>query len=87
MVSRAGVLIKASLTEIWRLHTDIDRWQSWIPEIVPAHKKMPGPLRPGSVFSWSPQNMHVESTIKTVEPLRCTAWGGGIHLSLNHTIG
>ncbi|MEV7045202.1 SRPBCC family protein [Amycolatopsis sp. NPDC051061] len=86
VVSRAGVLIKAPLAEIWRRHTDIDHWQSWIPEIAPAHKETPGPLRPGSVFSWSPQNMHVESTIKTVESVRCTAWGAlvngitGVHL-------
>jgi len=86
VISRASVLIKAPLTQIWRLHTDIDHWQNWIPEITPAHKKTPGPLRPGSVFSWSPQNMHVESTIKSVKPLGCTAWAApvngitGVHL-------
>ncbi len=86
VVSRASALIKAPLAEIWRLHTDIDHWQSWIPEIAPAHQETPGPLRPGSVFSWSPQNMHAVSTIKTVKPLGCTAWGApvngitGVHL-------
>ncbi|WNV87922.1 SRPBCC family protein [Umezawaea sp. Da 62-37] len=86
VISRASVLIKAPLAEVWRLHADIDNWEGWIPEITPAHKKTPGPLRPGSVFTWSPQNMNVESTIKTITPLRCTAWGApvngitGVHL-------
>ncbi|MFI5586191.1 SRPBCC family protein [Amycolatopsis sp. NPDC051758] len=86
VISRASVLVKAPLAQVWRLHTDINAWQSWIPEITPAHKVTPGPLRSGSVFTWSPQNMHVESTIKTVTPLRCTAWGApvngitGVHL-------
>ncbi|PRY39052.1 SRPBCC family protein [Umezawaea tangerina] len=86
VVSRASVLIEAPLVDVWRLHADIDHWQSWIPEITPAHKETPGPLRPGSVFTWSPQAMHVESTVKTVAPLRCTAWGApvngitGVHL-------
>ncbi|UOX89241.1 SRPBCC family protein [Amycolatopsis sp. FBCC-B4732] len=73
MISRASVLIKAPPAEIRRLHTDIDRWQRWIPEITPAHKGTSGPLRPGPVFSWSPQNMHVESTVTAVKPARCTA--------------
>jgi uncharacterized protein YndB with AHSA1/START domain len=86
VISRASVLIKAPLADVWRLHSDIDNWASWIPEIAPAHKKTPGPLRPGSVFEWSPQNMKAESTIKTIKPLRCTAWGApvngitGVHL-------
>jgi uncharacterized protein YndB with AHSA1/START domain len=86
VISHATVLIKAPLAEVWRLHTDIDHWESWIPEIAPAHKKTPGPLRPGSVFDWSPQNMQVESTITTIKPLGCTAWGApvngitGVHL-------
>ncbi|MEA5360832.1 SRPBCC family protein [Amycolatopsis sp., V23-08] len=86
VISRASVLVKAPLARVWRLHADIDRWQSWVPEIAPAHKVTPGPLRPGSVFTWSPQNMQVRSAIKTITPLRCTAWGApvngitGVHL-------
>ncbi|MFC9653619.1 MULTISPECIES: SRPBCC family protein [unclassified Streptomyces] len=86
VISRADVLIKAPLEQIWRLHTDIDTWATWIPEITPAQKKTPGPLRPGSVFTWSPQNMKVTSTVATVKPMRCIAWGGpvngidGVHL-------
>ncbi|WP_410631477.1 hypothetical protein [Amycolatopsis sp. cmx-4-83] len=38
------------------------------------------------MFSWSLQNMHVESTVTAVKPARCTAWGApvngitGVHL-------
>ncbi|MEU4656368.1 SRPBCC family protein [Streptomyces sp. NPDC023723] len=86
VVSRASVLIKAPLKKIWNLHTDIDAWSAWIPEITPAAKLTPGPLRPGSVFTWSPQNMKVTSTVTEVRRLRCTAWGApvngidGVHL-------
>ena len=86
VVSRASVLIKAPLTTVWKLHTDIDAWAAWIPEITPARKKTPGPLRPGSVFEWSPQNMKVTSTVTSVQRMRCTAWAApvngidGVHL-------
>lgn len=86
VISRASVLIEAPRAEIWRLHTDIGRWAEWIPEITPARKVTPGPLRPGSVFEWSPQNMKVTSTVATVRTGRCVAWGGpvngidGVHL-------
>ncbi|WP_159074179.1 SRPBCC family protein [Streptomyces dioscori] len=86
VVSRAAVLIDAPLKTVWKLHTDIDAWSSWIPEITPAKKKTPGPLRPGSVFDWSPQNMKVTSTVTAVEQGRCTAWAApvngidGVHL-------
>jgi uncharacterized protein YndB with AHSA1/START domain len=86
VISKVSVFIKAPQKTVWRLHTDIDNWASWIPEITPAQMKTPGPLRPGSVFEWSPQDMHITSTVKTVKPLRCTAWGGpvngisGVHL-------
>jgi len=68
VISTASVVVKAPLAKIWRLHADIDNWSTWIPEITPARKKTPGPLRPGSVFEWSPQNMKVESF--TFKPVR-----------------
>ncbi|WP_052457077.1 SRPBCC family protein [Streptomyces sp. AcH 505] len=86
VISTASVFVKASPKTVWRLHTNIDNWSSWIPEITPAQKKTPGPLRPGSVFEWSPQGMHVTSTVKKVRTERCTAWAApvngiaGVHL-------
>jgi hypothetical protein len=86
VISRAGVFIHAPLREVWGLHTDVGNWADWIPEITPARKETPGPLRPGSVFTWSPQGMKVTSTVKTVVPGRCIAWGApvngitGVHL-------
>ncbi|HEX7308893.1 SRPBCC family protein [Lentzea sp.] len=86
VISKASVLVKAPVSAIWRLHTDIDAWSGWIPEITPASKNTPGPLRPGSTFSWSPQNMKVTSTVTAVLPQVCTAWAApvngidGVHL-------
>ncbi len=86
VISRASRFVAAPVAKIWDLHAGIDAWASWIPEITPAVKKTPGPLRRGSVFAWSPQNMHVTSTVKAVEAQRCIAWGApvggidGVHL-------
>lgn len=86
VIARAGVLIKAPLKKVWALHTDVDAWDAWIPEITPSQKKTPAPLRPGSVFAWSPQGMEVTSTVTEVDRNRCVAWGApvngidGVHL-------
>ncbi|WP_399886832.1 SRPBCC family protein [Streptomyces sp. BBFR51] len=86
VVARASVLIKAPVRKVWDLHTDIDAWDTWIPEITPAKKRTPGPLRPGSVFEWSPQGMQVTSTVTKVDRNRCVAWAApvngidGVHL-------
>ncbi|MEK8172667.1 SRPBCC family protein [Streptomyces sp. M19] len=42
MISTASVLIKAPLTTVWRLHTDVDNWSSWIPEITPPRRRRRG---------------------------------------------
>lgn len=86
VIARASVPIKASAREIWERHTDIDAWNTWIPEITPSQKKTPGPVRPGTVFDWSPQGMKVTSTITNVQKNRCLAWAApvngidGVHL-------
>ncbi|RDG38069.1 SRPBCC family protein [Streptomyces corynorhini] len=86
VIARASVLIKAPAEKIWNLHTDINAWDTWIPEITPSQKKTPGPLRPGSVFEWSPQGMEVTSTVTHVQRDRCLAWAApvdgidGVHL-------
>ncbi|GAA2520823.1 SRPBCC family protein [Winogradskya humida] len=86
VIARASAFVEAPVWRAWQLHTGIDEWDTWIPEITPARKRTPGPLRPGSVFDWSPQGMKVTSTVTAVESLRCTAWaapvGGidGVHL-------
>ncbi|WP_063746666.1 SRPBCC family protein [Catenuloplanes japonicus] len=86
VIGRASRFVSAPVPTVWRMHTDIDRWDTWIPEITPAVTKTPGPLRRGSVFEWNPQGMHVTSTVLTVEQRRCTAWGApvggidGVHL-------
>ncbi|GGM05588.1 hypothetical protein GCM10010129_56480 [Streptomyces fumigatiscleroticus] len=86
VIARADVLIKAPLPGIWDLHIDIDAWGSCILEITPARKKTPGPSRPGSVFEWSPQGMHVTPTVTKADRNRCIAWGApangidGVHL-------
>ncbi|MEV7090818.1 SRPBCC family protein [Streptomyces sp. NPDC093085] len=86
VIARASVLIKAPVQTVWDLHTDIDAWDTWIPEITPSQKKTPGPLRPGSVFAWSPQGMKVTSTVTNVQRNKCLAWAApvdgidGVHL-------
>jgi hypothetical protein len=77
VVSRHSVLIDAPLDVLWRLHTEIDGWPGWQPEIQTA--RLDGPFAPGSTFSWHTGGLDIESTIYRVEPWRRTLWGGPAH--------
>lgn len=83
VIAHHSVVIDAPLGLIWRLHTDVDAWPAWQPNIQIA--RLDGPFVPGSTFSWYTSGLDIESTIYRVEPERHTLWGGpaqgimGIH--------
>jgi hypothetical protein len=68
---------------VWDLHTDVDRWPSWNPEITAA--KLDGDYQPGNSFTWTSYGFTVTSTIHDVEDHSRTLWSGaaqgivGIH--------
>jgi len=77
VISRHGAVIGAPLDTIWRLHTDVDAWPAWQPDIETA--RLDGPFAPGSTFSWHTGGLDIESTIYKVEPEGRTLWGGPAH--------
>lgn len=74
VVSRHGAVIGAPAETLWRLHSDVEAWPDWHPDIDSV--SLDGPFAPGSVFSWSQRGLTIDSTIYRVEPGRHVLWGG-----------
>ncbi len=68
------VFIEASLERVWAVHTDVDSWPEWQPDVSRA--KLEGPLTVGSVFRWRSRGANVVATIQEVEPERRIGWTG-----------
>jgi hypothetical protein len=76
VISRKEIRIEASLPAVWRIHTDVDEWTSWQPELTSARLETPGELRVGSLFRWQIAGMDITSTVTGLEPMRRIEWGG-----------
>jgi uncharacterized protein YndB with AHSA1/START domain len=76
-VVRLDVTIDAPLETVWQLHTDIDGWPSWHPDVTTA--KLRGPLAVGAVFDWETAGLAITSTVGELIPARRIAWGGPAH--------
>lgn len=68
VISRHGAVIDAPLEVLWRLHTGVEAWPTWQPDIETA--RLDGSFAPGSTFSWHTAGLDIESTIYEVEPER-----------------
>jgi hypothetical protein len=75
--------IAAPLDVVWHLHTNVNGWPSWNPEITAA--KIEGGFERGNSFIWTSWGLTVTSTIHVVEDHFRTLWSGpaqgimGIH--------
>lgn len=79
-------LIKAPLSTVFRLQTDVERWPSWQEPVLSAKRLDPGPLRRGSAFRWTTPGpptpttpattMTITSTIKQIKHDTCILWSG-----------
>jgi uncharacterized protein YndB with AHSA1/START domain len=84
VISRHEITIGAPLESVWLVHTEIDSWPQWNPDIAKAH--LIGRIEVGAVFRWETAGMEIPSTIGEVVPLRKLAWSGeaggilGIHV-------
>jgi uncharacterized membrane protein len=76
VLTREDIVIKAPLSRIWQIQTDIDNWPSWQPGVISATVQTPDCLRVGSVFHWLVEGLDVTSTVKQIRPLRRIVWGG-----------
>jgi uncharacterized protein YndB with AHSA1/START domain len=69
--------VAAPPATVWQIHTAIDAWTTWHPDIVAAH--LDGELAVGAVFDWTTAGLDISSTIGELIPGRRIAWGGETH--------
>jgi uncharacterized protein YndB with AHSA1/START domain len=97
---RTEALIKAPLSTIWNLQTDVERWPSWQQEAVTTVKRLdPGPFRKHSQFQWTspvppnpaspPGTLVITSTVQQLRHNECVRWTGpadseGLHIDGVH---
>ncbi|MFJ9951299.1 SRPBCC family protein [Kitasatospora sp. NPDC091207] len=83
-VVRLTTTIDAPLDVVWALHTAIDSWAAWNPDIDRA--RLDGPLATGASFQWLTHGLDITSTVRELVPGRRIVWGGpaagidGVHL-------
>ncbi|RBQ20862.1 hypothetical protein DP939_07275 [Spongiactinospora rosea] len=83
---RADIVIKAPLSTVFDLQTDVERWPVWQPPVLSAKRLDPGPLRAGSRFRWTTPapatattpatTLHITSTVRRLKRDACILWSG-----------
>ncbi|MFC5187793.1 SRPBCC family protein [Actinomadura harenae] len=84
---RTGVLIKAPISTVFAVQTDVAHWPSWQPKAVLSARRLDhGPLRPGSSFRWTTPGpatpttpattMTITSTVRQLKHDSCVLWSG-----------
>ncbi|MGI5170287.1 SRPBCC family protein [Spirillospora sp. CA-253888] len=83
---RADILIKAPLSTVFRLQTDVERWPTWQPPVLTARRLDPGPLRKGSRFRWTTPapptpttpaaTLSITSGVRQLQRNSCILWSG-----------
>ena len=76
VITHHQVDIAALLDVVWHLHTDVNGWPSWNPEITAA--KIEGEFEEGNSFTWTSWGLTVTSTIHVVEHHSRTLWSGPV---------
>jgi hypothetical protein len=96
---RTEAVIKAPLSTIWKLQTDVARWPSWQTPVLTSKRLDHGPLRSGSRFRWTTPapatpttpatTLVITSTVHQVKRNSCLRWSGpaiGEGLSIDNGI-
>ncbi|GII86629.1 hypothetical protein Ssi03_46190 [Sphaerisporangium siamense] len=83
---RTETFIKAPLSTVWKLHTDVEGWPSWQGAVTGMRRLDPGPLRDGSRFRWTTPapatpstpatTLVITSTVQQIKQNRCVRWTG-----------
>ncbi|MBB5851024.1 SRPBCC family protein [Amycolatopsis umgeniensis] len=83
---RTETLIKAPLSKIWRLQTDVERWPSWQEPVLSNERLDRGPLRKNSRFRWTTPvpatattpatTLSITSTVHQFQRGECLRWSG-----------
>ncbi|MCG5216356.1 SRPBCC family protein [Streptosporangium soli] len=83
---RTETFIKAPLSTVWKLHTDVEGWPSWQEPVTSAKRLDQGPLRKDSRFRWTTPapatpttpatTLVITSTVEDVQQGKCIRWSG-----------
>ncbi|MFI0779226.1 SRPBCC family protein [Streptomyces sp. NPDC021212] len=83
---RTDTVIKAPLSTVWKLQTDVERWPAWQPPVLTMKRLDPGPLRKGSRFRWTTPapatpttpgtTLNITSTVRQLQRGSCILWKG-----------
>ncbi|MFI6316495.1 SRPBCC family protein [Nonomuraea sp. NPDC050556] len=83
---RTEILIKAPLSTVWAIQTDVKRWPSWQKAVTSAERLDHGPLRKNSRFRWTspvPETpvtpattLVITSTVRQLQHHTCIRWTG-----------
>ncbi|NYD47047.1 putative membrane protein [Actinomadura luteofluorescens] len=83
---RTDVLIKAPLSTVFKLQTDVERWPDWQRPVLSMERLDPGPLRRGSRFRWTTPapptpttpatTLTITSTVRQLRHGGCILWSG-----------
>ncbi|WP_433193935.1 SRPBCC family protein [Nocardia sp. CA-107356] len=83
---RTEALIKAPLSTIWELHTDVERWPAWQQPVTSMKRLDQGPLREGSQFQWTTPapatattpatTLVITSSVQQLQRNNCIRWSG-----------
>ncbi|MGC4959524.1 SRPBCC family protein [Actinomadura citrea] len=83
---RSDILIKAPLSTVFTLQTDVERWPDWQEPVLSMKRLDPGPLRKGSRFRWTTPapptpttpatTLTITSTVRQLRHDACILWSG-----------
>ncbi|MBO3674980.1 SRPBCC family protein [Streptomyces sp. NEAU-YJ-81] len=83
---QSDVVIKAPLSTVFALQTDVERWPTWQPPVLTMKRLDPGPLRKGSRFRWTTPapatpttpatTLNITSTVHQLKRNSCIRWSG-----------
>ena len=76
----SDIVIKAPLSTVWKLQTDVERWPSWQPPVITSERLGPGRLKAGSQFRWTTPapatTLVITSTVQELQRHDCILWSG-----------
>ncbi|MFD4660734.1 SRPBCC family protein [Kitasatospora sp. NPDC058444] len=86
VVVRLATTVDAPPALVWALHTDVEAWPGWNPDIEQARLDGAPLTGPGTSFTWRTHGLDITSTVRELAPGRRIVWGGpaegieGIHV-------
>ncbi|MEV6588187.1 SRPBCC family protein [Streptomyces acidicola] len=83
---QSDIVIKAPLSTVWKLQTDVQNWPSWQPPVLTMDRLDHGPFRKGSRFRWTTPapatpttpatTLEITSTVRQLQRGHCILWSG-----------